>query len=89
MPLYDYRLEAQDGSGEFRVGHVWGDTKEKARARLVLLEERAVEYTLSDEDLARAKAGDPELGNAKGKLAVHNQSEPYKIVRLEPAKKKG
>jgi hypothetical protein len=43
MPLYEFRLEAQDGSGHFRQGTIEADTKDVAQATL---EMRELEYTL-------------------------------------------
>ena len=54
MPLYDFRLEAQDGSGHYRAGTIQSLSEAQARATLTGREQRAAEYRLTqitfDED---------------------------------------
>lgn len=52
MPRYEVRLEAQDGSGHFRLTRLVTDTAEQARRRCERLELRNVLFQLSDEQTA-------------------------------------
>jgi len=44
MPVYEFRLDAQDGSGHFRSGRIAADTEDEARATLQM---RELEYQLT------------------------------------------
>jgi hypothetical protein len=46
MPLYRFRLEAQDGSGHFRSGQTEAGSEDEARVQLGLREYRFAAYKL-------------------------------------------
>ena len=82
MPKFIARLEAQDDSGHFRRVALVADSKEEAKDQL---ERRELEYALfrlDQNELAEAEK-DPETSRNKANLAIHNQSQPFKIVSLK------
>jgi hypothetical protein len=52
MPLYQFRLEAQDGSGHFRQGTIAASSKEEAKLVLEERERDFAAFTLDDERVA-------------------------------------
>ena len=52
MPLYSFRLEAQDGSGHFRQGTTEAESKDDARNWLELQELQKATFRLTDERAA-------------------------------------
>lgn len=84
MTTFRFRLEAQDGSREFRTGAIAADSKEEARRALEERENAYVSYRLTTDELAEAK-DDPGASGNKARLALHEQAKPYKITKLEEA----
>jgi hypothetical protein len=52
MPLFEFRLEAQDESGNFRRGTTEAESEEAARAHLLAQEDEYAGFTLDEGGLA-------------------------------------
>jgi hypothetical protein len=62
MPRFYFRLEAADGSGNFREGTVTSPTVEEAQAFLVRAEQRKTDYRLTTVELDQIREKLDELG---------------------------
>jgi hypothetical protein len=90
MPVYRARLEATDGSGEFRVVACEAASEEEAKKTILGLEDRYVFHRLDTNELAELEAaekaakktGEPLTAEQRRSLAFHRQTEPYKIVHI-------
>lgn len=88
MPRYYARLEAADGSGEFRFVVIHSPSEEEARAALLSRERGFAAFRLTTEELAECEqqkadaeaAGTPVPPDVRAKLALHAQAEPYELV---------
>lgn len=78
MPLFEFLLEGE--GKEIRRGLGWADSKEDLQAFLEESEQRAVDYRLTTEELKTAD---------RGRLALHEQTKPYKLTKLRAVTKKG
>ena len=56
MPLYEFRLEAQDDSGHFRRGTIEAESKDVAKQTLLEREEVSALYRLDQDELAALEA---------------------------------
>jgi type II secretory pathway component PulF len=65
MPIYDFHLEAQDGSGHFRQGVTEAESRQDALDFLEKREARIVAFELSEEHEAELER---EYGAAGGEL---------------------
>jgi hypothetical protein len=86
---YEVRLEDPD-SDEFRVTTLEAEDSAAARERCQEMERRAVAYRLSDDEVKEAEAAERDgtlAGTQKGRLFVHRQEKPYKVVSVKEAKK--
>lgn len=109
--LFEFRLEAQDGSGHYRSGRISAADEASAREYLERQEQRKVDAVLNEaamlglaeqvlgadaDDAAKKKLaaqfekeglkmnGFSQLpGFARGALATHHQSKPYKLKTLK------
>lgn len=52
MPIYEFRLEAQDDSGHFRRGTIAAESKDEAKRYLLEREEVSALFRLDTEELA-------------------------------------
>lgn len=56
MKLFQFRLEAQDGSGHFRRGTIEAESKDQARAILEEREQVSALYRLDTDELSELEA---------------------------------
>lgn len=88
MPRYYARLEATDGSGHFRFVTIHADSEAEARAAIMRREHGFAAFRLDTDELADVekqaaqaeKQGVPVPPDARSKLALHHQTEPYELV---------
>ena len=89
MPLFRFRLEAQDDSSHYRGGTISADNEATARDYLTNKEAAAVAYRLTTEELADAEAKEKDGlvdAGTRARLASHRQAKPYKLVSLKAVK---
>ena len=84
MPLYRFRLQAQD-SENYRQGTTEAESKEAAHEYLVQREERYVFYRLDTAEMAEVEA-EPDTPRNRARRAIHAQVQPYELVSLEEVK---
>lgn len=81
-----YRIRLEDpNSHHFREVVTHADTEEQAIAAALRLEDKAVGYTLTDEQLAEIQ-NTPEAdrkGSQRGALHMHGQAERYEVVSVK------
>lgn len=87
MPLYDYRTEAQDGSGHFRQGTQQADSKEHARLVIEERERDFAAFRLSDEhraELLEAYGADvDELPQAAPVDASEGEKDAFRVLHVK------
>jgi hypothetical protein len=88
MPRFYARLEAPDGSGEFRFVSITAPSESEARAALERREQGFAAFRLDTEELAdcekqaadAAKEGKLAHPDVRQKLVLHHQAAPYELV---------